>query len=100
MENFTTDDESALKDTKLVHILKDFELDDNVPLPVEKKYESESLILLNIKNEIVDNSSLKNQSHLPNWQVSPYDLGGHSPYFSSQKIFSSKTSFFFLVFQR
>ena len=47
-----------------------------------------------------DYSQLSNQKKLPNWAVSPYDLGGHSPYFSSQKIFSSSSSFYFLVFSR
>ena len=34
------------------------------------------------------------------WTVTPYDLGGHTSYFNSQKLFSSSSSVFFLAFQR
>ena len=35
-----------------------------------------------------------------NWTVTPYDLGGHTSYFNSQKLFTSGSSVFFLAFQR
>ena len=35
-----------------------------------------------------------------NWTVTPYDLGGHTSYFNSQKLFTCGSSVFFLAFQR
>ena len=34
------------------------------------------------------------------WRVTPYDLGGHTSYFNSQRLFTSGSSVFFLAFQR
>ena len=34
------------------------------------------------------------------WTVTPYDLGGHTSYFNSHKLFTCGSSVFFLAFQR
>ena len=47
MKPFKTDDEIALKETKLVNIMDDFELDDSsCPLTIEKKTMDGSLVVL------------------------------------------------------
>ena len=84
-------------ETKLVDILKDFQINDSKTLRIEEEQADDSLILVTTKNQ---EAVKEDATNLPNWTVSPYDLGGHSPYFSSQKIFSSSSSFYFLVFSR
>ena len=101
MQSFTTDEHEELLGTKLVDIMEDFTLSGNKALTIVKEKEDDSLLLVTTKchNQTLHKSST-NETQLPNWTVSPYDLGGHSPYFSSQKIFSSHSSFFFLIFSR
>ena len=101
MESFTTEENTELLETKLVDIMEDFSVTNNKTLTIEKVKEENSMILVTAKNhKPLNDSSIKTETQLPNWTVSPYDLGGHSPYFSSQKIFSSQSSFFFLIFSR
>ena len=118
MQSVLTENTDLLE-TKLVDILDEFQLPDDKTLSIVKEEEENSLILVTAttneskqqqpvprrKGRLAefpdsDSSQLYNQKKLPNWTVSPYDLGGHSPYFSSQKIFSSSSSFYFLVFSR
>ena len=89
-------------DTKLVDIMEDFELEDNKKFVVEEVYEEEGYCtLLNVKkNETPDDPAPAVSLQLPRWKVTPYDLGGHSPYFNSQKLFSASSSIFLLTFQR
>ena len=89
-------------DTKLVDIMEDFELEDNKKFVVEEVYEEEGYCtLLNVKkNYTPDDSSPTVSLQLPRWKVTPYDLGGHSPYFNSQQLFSASSSIFLLTFQR
>ena len=99
MQSFTTDEHEELLGTKLVDIMEDFTLSGNKTLTIVKEEEDNSLLLVTTKcQNQSSNKSSTNETQLPNWTVSPYDLGGHSPYFSSQKIFSSHSSFFFLIF--
>ena len=100
MNNFTTEENPQLLETKLVEIMEDFELDGNNTLKVVEESTDGSLILVTTKHKEPDNEALNTKIKLPNWNVSPFDLGGHSPYISSQKIFSSQSSFYFLVFSR
>ena len=100
MQNFTTEENTELLETKLVDIMEDFSVTYNKTLTIEKVKEENSLILVTAKEHQPLSDSTTNGSKHPNWTVSPYDLGGHSPYFSSQKIFSSHSSFFFLIFSR
>ena len=97
MQSFITDENPDLLETKLVDILKDFQINDSKTLRIEEEQADDSLILVKTKNQ---EAVKEDATNLPNWTVSPYDLGGHSPYFSSQKIFSSSSSFYFLTFSR
>ena len=100
-QHFTTEYDVSLQQTKLVDILEDFELNDiNNSLKVVEEAEKGSLTLIRTKDNQPSKTKQLLKSKLPNWQITPYDLGGHSPYFNSQRLFSSQTSFFFLVFQR
>ena len=89
-------------DTKLVDIMEDFELEENKKFVVEEVFEGEGCCtLLNVKeNKTPDDPSPTVSLQLPRWEVTPYDLGGHSPYFNSQKLFSASSSIFLLTFQR
>ena len=88
-------------ETKLVSIMEDFELSDDKSLVIEKKSDEGSLILVSAKSNYPATDQIpKEENNLPNWTVSPYDLGGHSPYFSSHKIFATPSSFFFMIFSR
>ena len=89
-------------DTKLVDIMEDFELEDNKKFVVEEVIEGEGCCtLINVKKkETPDDPSPTVSLQLPRWKVTPYDLGGHSPYFNSQKLFSASSSIFLLTFQR
>ena len=79
--------------------MDDFEIDGNNKMTINKLMEEGSLILVTStpKQESVH---FDTNNTIPNWTITPYDLGGHSPYFSSQKLFSSNSSFFFLIFSR
>ena len=68
------------------------------PLMPDKEDNSLILVTAESKDQPLTQQALS--KNLPNLTVSPYDLGGHSPYFSSHKIFSSPSSFFFLTFSR
>ena len=89
-------------DTKLVDILEDFDLEENTKFVVEEVFEGEGFCtLLNVKKrETPDDPSPTVSLQLPRWKMTLYDLGGHSPYFNSQKLFSASSSIFLLTFQR
>ena len=93
LKNFTTEENTELLETKLVDIMEDISLMNNKSLTIEKVKEENSLILVTAKYHEIAKGQPTNEIKLPSWTVSPYDLGGHSPYFSSQKIFSSPSSF-------
>ena len=127
LKHVTTEENVNLLETKLVDILEDFEIEDNTTFNIVKKKEESSLIFVTEKslpeippapsvNEtppetmfswirlklgiLSEQPKQKAKPNIPNWTVSPFDLGGHSPYFDSQKMFSSPSSFFFLIFSR
>ena len=87
MQNFTTEENTELLETKLVDIMEDFSVTYNKTLTIEKVKEENSMILVTAKNHQPLNDSSTNESKLPNWTVSPYDLGGHS--MQSENIFFS-----------
>ena len=89
-------------ETKLVDILEDFELEENKKFEVDEEFEGGGFCtLLNVKKKETPNDLPQTVSlQLPRWKVTPYDLGGHSPYFNSQKLFSASSSIFLLTFQR
>ena len=101
MKAFTTDEDESLIETKLVDILEDFQLESNTTLEIVKQKEEGSLTLVNTtaKTKQSVNFDSSENTKLPNWTISPYDLGGHSPYFNSHKIFASNSSIFFLLFR-
>ena len=87
-------------ETKLVDILEDFELEETKKFVVEEEFEG-YCTLLNVKKKETPNDRSQTVSlQLPRWKLTPYDLGGHSPYFNSQKLFSASSSIFLLTFQR
>ena len=86
-------------ETKLVDIMEDLDIDQNKSIVLEKEIEEGSLTLVKTKEQPKILETLQ-ENKLPNWKVSMYDLGGHSPYINSQKMFASNSSFFFLVFNR
>ena len=100
MQSFITEENKELLETKLVDIMEDFSLKDNKALTIEQIKEENSLILVTSKSLQPVSEASSKKTHLPNWTISPYDLGGHSPYFCSQKIFSSPSSFYFLIISR
>ena len=71
MQSFTTDENAELLETKLVDIMEDFSVTNNKTLTIEEVKEENSLILVTANT---NNDSSTNESKLPNWTVSPYDL--------------------------
>ena len=92
---FLTGDEENqhLLETKLVSILDDLPVEDRGAVTVEEDRQDGVLTLLKLTAGLA--TPPETTQH-----VSCYDLGGHSPYFNSQKIFKSDSSVFFLAFQR
>ena len=107
-----------LIETKLVDILEDFKLENRdrlflvehitvgkLTLLWVRKKETASPkegILKTLRHRFEKMQMLKtNQKEEPtNWTVTPYDLGGHTSYFNSQKLFTCGSTVFFLAFQR
>ena len=107
MQSFTTEENAKLLETKLVDIMEDFELKDSKTVTIDLESEANKIVMEENSLTLVTSKTHQpaiqvstNDAKLPNWVVSPYDLGGHSPYYRSQKIFSSSSSFFFLTFSR
>ena len=102
-----------LIETKLVDILEDFKLENRdrlflVEYITEKKItllgvsrnEDQETILKTLSRRFKNILTTKQNENQTNWTVTPYDLGGHTSYFNSQKLFTSGSSVFFLAFQR
>ena len=87
----------------MVDIVEDFPLEENKTFKIVKEVtetDNACPILLNVKKVKAQTSS-QEVDQLPDWIVTSYDLGGHSPYFNSQqKLFSTSSSIFLLTFQR
>ena len=96
----TEEDQSKLE-TKLVDIMEDFELQDkNDAIEIKEEIKADGFCtLLNVQKKEVSDDISTTSPLLP-WRVTPYDLGGHSPYFNSQKLFSASSSTYLLTFQR
>ena len=95
-----------LLETKLVNILDDLVLEDTGALVVEEDYYAEGVLTMLKLKEVgqqdvseEDGSSIKNPESQPQF-VRPFDMGGHSSYLNSQKLFKCGSSLFFLAFQR
>ena len=87
------EDNQALLETKLVSILDDLSVEDRGAVTVEEESKDGVLTWLRLTDS-------KETVPETTQHVSCYDLGGHSPYFNSQKIFKSGSSVFILAFQR
>ena len=101
MKSFLTEENAELLETKLVDILDEFQLSNNKSLTIVKEKQEKSLILVTSKTaQPVSRQPATDPKKLQDWTILPFDLGGHSQYFCSQKIFSSSSSFYFLTFSR
>ena len=101
MKSFLTEENTEFLETKLVDILDEFQLSDNRSLTIVKEKQENSLILVTSKMALpFSKQPATVPKKLQDWTILPFDLGGHSPYFCSQKIFSSSSSFYFLTFSR
>ena len=83
----------SLLETKLVSILDDLSVEDISTFTVEQDPKDGILTMLRLKSSVPTTTGT-------NQQISCYDVGGHSPYFNSQKLFKSGSSVFLLAFQR
>ena len=91
-----------LLETKLVNILDDLVLEDSGALVVEEDYYAEGVLTMLKLKEVGQQdvgSFPKNRESQPQF-VRPFDMGGHSSYLNSQKLFKCGSSLFFLAFQR
>ena len=87
-------------ETKLVNILTEIKLENRDRLNLVDYMTEGKLTLLRVnRNEEVLEEAEQNEE-TTNWTVTPYDLGGHTSYFNSQKLFTCGSSVFFLAFQR
>ena len=83
----------SLLETKLVSILDDLSVEDRGALSVEEETKDGILTMLRLRTNVTTTAET-------NQTISCYDVGGHSPYFNSQKLFKSGSSVFILAFQR
>ena len=83
----------SLLETKLVSILEDLSIEDRGAFTVEEETKDGILTMLRLRSSVTTTEGT-------NQKISCYDLGGHSPYFNSQKLFRSGSSVFLLAFQR
>ena len=82
-----------LLETKLVSILDDLSIEDRSAFTVEEDTKDGILTMLRLRSNVPTTAGT-------NQEISCYDLGGHSPYFNSQRLFESGSSVFILAFQR
>ena len=71
-------------ETKLVDILDPFELEDHGDLQIQEGNKEGVLTLLNLVQSTHDDNTLETKPSKS--VVNPYDMGGHSPYYCSQKV--------------
>ena len=83
----------SLLETKLVSILEDLSIEDRGAFTVEEKTKDGILTMLRLRSSVTTTAGTSQK-------ISCYDVGGHSPYFNSQKLFKSGSSVFILAFQR
>ena len=103
-KRYLTEENKEKLETKLVDIVKDFSLEENKTFKIVEAAtgtDNACPILLNVKKKEEAQTLPQEIDPLPDWTVTSYDLGGHSPYFNSQqKLFSTSSSIFLLTFQR
>ena len=82
--------------------MEDFSLEENKIFKIgEEVPQTENACPILLKVEKKEVASSQEVNKLPDWVVTSYDLGGHSPYFNSQKkLFFTSSSIFLLTFQR
>ena len=97
----TEEEDQTLLETKLVNILDDLVVEDFGDLVAEEVVTEGVLTMLNLKEVGQQDvgSFPKNRESQPQF-VRPFDMGGHSSYLNSQKLFKCGSSLFFLAFQR
>ena len=66
-------------ETKLVDILDPFELEDHGDIQIQESKKGGVLTMLNLVPSAQETKPSKSV-------VNPYDMGGHSPYYCSQKV--------------
>ena len=72
-------------ETKLVDILDPFELEDHGDVQIQEGIKEGVLTLLNLVQSTHDDNTLETKRSKS--VVNPYDMGGHSPYYCSQKVY-------------
>ena len=92
----TEEEDQTLLETKLVNILDDLVVEDFGDLVAEEVVTEGVLTMLKLKKE----ERNKKEETRERQFVKPYDMGGHSSYLNSQRLFKSGSSLFFLAFQR
>ena len=92
----TGEEDQTLLETKLVNILDDLVVEDFGDLVAEEVVTEGILTMLKLKKE----ERKKKEETRERQFVKPYDMGGHSSYLNSQRLFKSGSSLFFLAFQR
>ena len=90
------EEDQTLLETKLVNILDDLVVEDFGDLVAEEVVTEGILTMLKLKKE----ERKKKEETRERQFVKPYDMGGHSSYLNSQRLFKSGSSLFFLAFQR
>ena len=90
------EEDQTLLETKLVNILDDLVVEDFGDLVVEEVVTEGILTMLKLKKEEIK----KKEDTRARQFVKPYDMGGHSSYLNSQRLFKSGSSLFFVAFQR
>ena len=92
----TEEEDQTLLETKLVNILDDLVVEDFGDLVAEEVVTEGILTMLKLKKEEIKKKEETRERQF----VKPYDMGGHSSYLNSQRLFKSGSSLFFLAFQR
>ena len=90
------EEDQTLLETKLVNILDDLVVEDFGDLVAEEVVTEGVLTMLKLKKEEIKKKEETRERQF----VKPYDMGGHSSYLNSQRLFKSGSSLFFLAFQR
>ena len=93
------EEDQTLLETKLVNILDDLVVEDFGDLVAEEVVTEGILTMLKLKKEKRRRRKKKEETRERQF-VKPYDMGGHSSYLNSQRLFKSGSSLFFLAFQR
>ena len=72
-------------ETKLVDILDPFELEDHGDVQIQEGNKEGVLTLLNLVQSTHDDNT--HETKPSKSVINPYDMGGHSPYYCSQKVY-------------